>query len=125
MNHQGLEQHRKILGVLFIAINGLSVLIAVGVMLTLGAMGGLLPGARPEERALIVTVGMGVGGCLALLALPGVITGFGLLNRKAWSRTLTLVLGILAIPNFPLGTALGAYALWFYLQPGSDQVFDT
>ncbi|NOJ78470.1 hypothetical protein [Myxococcus xanthus] len=125
MGHQGLEQHRRILGILFIVINGLSVLIAVGVMLSFGVMGGMLPSAKPEERALIVAVGMGAGGCLALLGLPGVITGFGLLNRKAWSRTLTLVLGILAIPNVPLGTALGAYALWFYLQPGSDQVFDT
>ncbi|MFP2961302.1 hypothetical protein ACLEPN_26715 [Myxococcus sp. 1LA] len=124
MGHQGLEQHRRILGILFIAINGLTVLVSVGLAVFFGVLGGMLPGT-PEERALIVAVGAGVGGCLALLGLPGVITGFGLLNRRSWARTLTLVLGILAIPNVPLGTALGAYALWFYLQPGSDQVFDT
>ncbi|ATB49016.1 hypothetical protein [Corallococcus macrosporus] len=124
MSESGLEQHRRILGVLFIVINGLSLLIGVGVMLFIGVIGGTLPTADPEERALIVAVGMGVGGCIGLLGLPGVITGLGLLKRKSWARTLTLVLGILAIPNVPLGTALGAYALWFYLQPGSDQVFD-
>ncbi|WP_426753226.1 hypothetical protein [Myxococcus sp. Y35] len=125
MDHQGLEQHRRNLGIFFIVTNGLSLLVAVGVAVFIGVVGGVVPGAKPEERALIVAAGALVGGCLALVGLPGVVTGIGLLKRKAWARTVALVLGILALPNIPLGTALGAYALWFYLQAGSEQVFDT
>jgi len=124
VDQQGLEQHRRILGISFIIINGLSLLAAVGVAVFMAAVGGVVPSAQPEERALMVAAGALVGGCLALLGLPGVLTGIGLLKRKAWARTVAFVLGILAIPNVPLGTLLGAYALWFYLQPGSDQVFD-
>ncbi|GHG83388.1 hypothetical protein [Comamonas sp. JC664] len=124
MGAQHLEQHRRILGILFIVINAVTLLLSAGVLVFFGAVGGLAPDVEPEGRAALVIIGVVAGGCLALLGLPGVITGLGLVNRKPWSRTVALVLGILALPNVPLGTALGVYALWFYLQPGSDQAFD-
>jgi uncharacterized membrane protein (DUF2068 family) len=40
------------------------------------------------------------------------VTGWSLLNRKPWGRTLAIVAGVLALFKFPLGTALGIYTLW-------------
>ncbi len=39
-------------------------------------------------------------------------TGWSLLNRKPWGRTLAIIAAILALLKFPLGTALGIYTLW-------------
>ncbi len=39
-------------------------------------------------------------------------TGWSLLQKKPWGRTLAIVAAILALLKFPLGTALGIYTLW-------------
>ena len=39
-------------------------------------------------------------------------TGWSLLNRKPWGRTLAIVAGVMALFKFPMGTALGIYTLW-------------
>jgi hypothetical protein len=56
-----------------------------------------------------------IGGFLAVLALPEIIGGWGLLAQKQWARVLVIVLGILHLANFPFGTALGVYTLWVLL----------
>ncbi len=40
------------------------------------------------------------------------LTGFALLSRRSWGRTLAVVVAVLALFKFPLGTALGIYTLW-------------
>ncbi len=48
-------------------------------------------------------------------------TGYALLTRRSWGRTLAIVAGVLALFKFPLGTALGIYTLWV-LAPGESGV---
>lgn len=125
MELQSLEGHRRILGIVFVVLNVMTLLVSLGFgafVLFIGQLGMQDVGA--DERTLMTVVLLGVTGCFLVTALPGLITGVGLLKRRPWSRTLALVMGILAIPNFPLGTALGIYALWFYTQPGSNRVFE-
>jgi len=47
--------------------------------------------------------------------LPGIIAyvvaGYGLLNYKSWARILSIILAILNLILFPIGTALGIYTL--------------
>lgn len=120
-----MEQHRRILGILFIVSSALTLLAALavaGFMLFVGGMS-LQDASAPEPQAAMFAVTAGITGCLFLLGLPGIITGVGLLKRQRWAKTWALVLGILSLPSFPLGTALGVYAIWFYTQPGSNQVF--
>jgi hypothetical protein len=125
MDLQSLEGHRRILGIVFIVMNALTLLVALGFGafgLAMGHFG--IQHARADEQAVVTAVLAGVTGCLFVMGLPGIITGIGLLKRRPWSRTLALVLGCLALPNVPLGTALGIYTIWFYTQAGSDQVFE-
>jgi hypothetical protein len=49
------------------------------------------------------------------------LTGFALLNRKSWGRTLAIVAGVLSLIKIPIGTALGIYTLWV-LAPGHSGV---
>jgi len=49
------------------------------------------------------------------------LTGYSLLSRQPWGRTLAVVAAILALFKFPLGTVLGIYTLWV-LAPGESSV---
>lgn len=55
-----------------------------------------------------------------IIAAIGLIAGWGLIQRKPWARTLAIVLGVLLIFKFPVGTALGIYTLWVLGPAGSD-----
>jgi hypothetical protein len=47
-----------------------------------------------------------------VMAALALFAGYSLLNRKSWGRILAIVLAVLALIKFPLGTALGIYTLW-------------
>jgi len=49
---------------------------------------------------------------LGLFGIGHLILAWGLFERQSWARMFGLVLGILALLRFPLGTALGIYTLW-------------
>jgi hypothetical protein len=65
-----------------------------------------------------------IGVVLMACSIAGLATGWGLLERKPWARTLTIILGILALPNLPFGTALGIYTLWVLLPAESEAEYD-
>ncbi|MCP3169132.1 hypothetical protein [Myxococcus qinghaiensis] len=124
MQRSDLDNHRRILGIGFIAINALTVLAGI-VLAIFFAFGGLMmvsEEAQARDRVAYFLIGGGLSACVLAFGLPGVIAGIGLLKRRRWSRVLALVLGIIGLFNFPLGTCLGIYAIWFYAQEGSDRV---
>jgi Na+/proline symporter len=58
------------------------------------------------------------------LALPGLLAGYGLLKRRKWGQILGMVVGLLNLPWFPLGTAIGAYTLFVLLQNSANAYFE-
>jgi len=84
--------------------------------------GGLISG---DETAIRITslVGTLVGGFITLVSVPGIVAGWGLLKFKAWARILTLVLGLLNLPGFPVGTLLGIYTIWILLDNETSRLF--
>lgn len=59
-------------------------------------------------RGLMVGAGLGV----LVLGVIGLAAAWGLWRQESWARILALILGVLALLHFPLGTALGIYTLW-------------
>jgi hypothetical protein len=57
------------------------------------------------------------------IAAMGFFTGWGLLQREAWARTVALVVGFVALLRIPLGTALGIYTLWVLLPSQSNEEY--
>jgi hypothetical protein len=47
------------------------------------------------------------------------VTGFALMTRKPWGRTIAIVAAILSLIKIFFGTALGIYTLWV-LAPGAS-----
>ena len=60
----------------------------------------------------------------ALTAVLALIAGYGLLTRRPWGRVLGIVVGILALLKFPIGTALGIYSLWVLAPAQSGAEYD-
>ena len=126
MNRLGereLQLHVSILGWLYIAANALFLLfaaIAIGLVPFIGTFA-----EEPETTVLVSVLGTAFGLLMIILGLPGIVAGYGLLKRKPWARVLTLVLGVLGLVNFPVGTAIGVYTLLVLLQQSATDYFET
>lgn len=120
-SYQTMEQHITLLGWLHITLNGLLILIAALMFFMMVGIG-LVSGDAEAVRVMPI-VGTAVGGFMIALALPGILTGIGLLKRKPWARIAAAVLGILNLMNFPFGTAVGVYTLWILLQTEATDHF--
>jgi len=64
-----------------------------------------------------------VGTFLFITSILGIIAGWGLLERKPWARGLAIAFGILALFNFPFGTALGIYTLWVLASTDAEREY--
>lgn len=118
-----MQQHVRILGWLFIIYSGL--LDAIGIVIGfIVAGGGALSGDR-EAMMISGAVGIFVLCLLLILSIPGYIAGFGLLKFHGWARILAIILAILNILSFPLGTALAIYTLWVLLSAQTAPLFES
>ncbi|MDX1421116.1 MAG: hypothetical protein R3181_14210 [Rubricoccaceae bacterium] len=123
-----MSQHVDVLAYLFIA---LGVLVLLGGLLAgcvLGLSGGIVGSAEmsPEGAgvaAFLAGLGAFVFLIVAVYAALYLAAGYGLLRRERWGRILGLVAGVLGLLNFPLGTAIGGYALWALTRPEVEDAF--
>jgi hypothetical protein len=115
-----IQQHVTILGWLYIIGHGL--FLAIGMFLFFLLTGIGLAVDDMEARSVLLVVGPSLGLLLSALALPGLAAGYGLITRKPWARVVAIVVGVLSLLNFPIGTAIGLYALWVLL-PRSAQLY--
>jgi hypothetical protein len=123
-----MATHVKVLGVLYIAVSALSLLAAVFLLLAIGGAAAIVGVAAEPGDAIVALPILGIGGTalaamLTILALPGLVTGWGLLHFRPWARILGLVLSILNLLNVPFGTALGIYGLWVLLTRDTERLF--
>src|SRR5438874_1680624 len=95
-----LQQHVTILGWLYIIGHALFLVIGAFLFLLLTGIG--LTVADLEARSILLIAGPSVGLLLAVIALPGLIAGCGLIRRKPWARALAIVVAVLGLLNFPL-----------------------
>jgi hypothetical protein len=123
-----MDTHVKVLGVLYIAFSALSLLVALFLLLAIGGAAGIVGiTADPGDAAIAIPI-LGLAGTalalmLIVLALPGLIAGWGLLAYKPWARVLGLVLSVLNLLNIPVGTALGIYGLWVLFNKDTERLF--
>ena len=116
-----MEKHVTILGVLYIAFSSLGILAAIIVFVVI-AGGGLLSG---ELKAIAITASVGstIAFFLALVSIPGIIGGIGMLKRKSWARILVMILGFLNLLNIPIGTVVGIYTIWVLMKDETARLF--
>ncbi|RKH02821.1 hypothetical protein D7V97_27475 [Corallococcus sp. CA053C] len=118
-----LSGHRTALGFLYLGVNALSLLGAAGLAFATWMVSQLATGRHrhpPVWEGLPVYVLAGCTLFVLVMALLGLAVGVGLLRGGRVSKALALVLSVLMLPTFPLGTVLGVYSLWFFSQEGWD-----
>jgi hypothetical protein len=58
-----------------------------------------------------------------LFSVPSIIAGFGLLKRKNWAKTASIIAGVLSAMSFPLGTAVCVYTFWFLFSDSGKELY--
>jgi len=122
-----MNMHVNILGWLLIgsgiltAIGGTIVLFASQVFRHLPMpMAREMPMGLPPFVAWITSV---IG--LAILALAAATTaaGVGLIQYRSWARTFAIVVAVLLVFHFPLGTAVAVYGFWVLLSQEGQEYY--
>ncbi len=115
-----MEKHIKLLGTLYI-IFGSFFLVGAIIFYLLITTAGVISG---EDTAIFVTglVGIVISSFLVLVSIPGIIGGIGLLKYKPWAKVLLLIIGIINLINFPLGTLLGIYTIWVLMNSQTEKI---
>ncbi|MBI3917634.1 MAG: hypothetical protein HY322_11575 [Betaproteobacteria bacterium] len=109
--HLGHETNIKAVGGLFMLAGMLASFTALSVIVS-GAVGAM------ESMAVLVT-----GVLLAFLAVSSVVVGWGLRMLRAWARTPSVILAVIGLLGFPIGTLLNAYVLWLLASRKGRMVF--
>ncbi|MHB0877011.1 MAG: hypothetical protein ACYC5O_13310 [Anaerolineae bacterium] len=52
-----------------------------------------------------------------------ILVGIGLLRMRDWARWGAIVLALLALPVFPIGTVIGALILWYLMRESTAALF--
>jgi hypothetical protein len=116
-----MESHKRILGIIYIVSAAFQALIALFLNILFATIFSLVMDRADQEDAAIMEL---VGKLLEWLpsiiilffAIPSLIAGVGLLNKKPWALILALILGCFKLFSFPIGTAIGVYTIWVYSQ---------
>ncbi len=121
MTVRQLETHVPIVGWLLIISNALFLLIGGVIFLLLGGIGVAV--RDMEATGIMLIVGTVMAVLFTALAIPGIAAGAGLLARRNWGRILAIVIAVLSLTNFPVGTLIGAYVLYVLLQESASEYF--
>jgi hypothetical protein len=123
-----MRDHVKILGILSMVLGGLGLVIALGVFALFGGIAGAAGVANTGNDGLagagiVAVIGLFLAGVIAVISLPQLLGGWGLINYKPWARVLMIVVSVVSLLHIPLGTALGVYGLWVLFNDETKYLF--
>ena len=110
-----MEKHINVVAALQIGFRVFGIIIAILAYTILNVVGNFTD--DHEANFILSVVANAVVIFFLILAIPGIIGGIGLFKRKEWARILVLILSVLDLFNFPVGTAVGVYSIWALVQP--------
>jgi hypothetical protein len=118
-----MQDHVKVIGILWIIFGCLSLLGALILSMILFGVS-LIPDMGEIAPGILRFAGIVLSSFLALLGLPKIIGGIGLLKGCEWGRILILVVSFLSLINIPFGTALGIYSMIILFNPQTVKLFN-
>ncbi len=110
-----MQKHINIVAALQIGFSIFGILFAFLIYAILNLVGDFTD--EPEANVILSIVANAIATVFIILAIPGIIGGIGLFKRKEWARILVLILSVLDLFHFPVGTAVGVYSIWALVQP--------
>lgn len=118
-----MTNHKTVLGALFIALGIMGTIGMLVVLLIFGFGTGILGVVATQDPELPTPVvflpaifGTVILFFIGISTIPCLIAGFGLLAERTWGRMAALIAGVVSLPSIPIGTGVGIYAIWYFLQ---------
>ena len=120
-----MQQHITVVAALRIGSAVLGLMIAGVILLVLIGPGIIAQCVEGDGEALVIltAIAMPLAFFFALSAVLNLIGGIGILKRKNWARYLAMVLSVLDLFNFPIGTAFGIYCIWVLAKDETARLF--
>lgn len=130
------ESHSRLIAILHIVHGFLAAASALGLFLTVIVLVGFKTAIErwvfpighsngevdPElwlGIIILILITLYVIGAL-LFTIPAIVGGYGMWRQKSWARKVVLLSAVVAMLNFPFGTAIGVYTFWFLLNPRAE-----
>lgn len=107
-----MSDHLRSLGIVYTIVGVLNLILAGVLFAAMGAEATFSEDARSALDTMTSDLRLVVASVSLLSGVLTLIGGVGLLKRKSWASGLVWVLACMSLLSFPIGTALGAYALW-------------
>jgi hypothetical protein len=116
--------HVRLLGILWLALSAVDAMAGVAALVIGSWVFG--PNGPAADAPSFIRPLVAIGGVFSLVKSAfGFLTGWGLLNRQSWARSLALVVGVVSLFfHIPFGTALGIYTLWVLLPSHSEEEYE-
>ncbi len=115
------DKHITILGILNIVRGSIVLLLGLigfAFFVGIGAISG-----DPTALGVLGLIGTLAIVVMGVIAIPSILAGVGLLQRREWGRILALVVGFLSLFDIPIGTALGVYTIVVLLDDEAKKYF--
>lgn len=117
-----MERHINVVAALQIGLSIFGIVLGIVVFTVLNITVSFVD--EMEAQKVLTIIGNVLIILFVSLSIPGIIAGIGLFKRKEWARILTLIISVLDLFNFPLGTAVGVYSIWALVQPEIVEEFN-
>jgi len=119
-NQIDIDQHKKILGTLYIVFSSLNIVLVFMFALIASAF---IP-IHVHDFEVLLAIKIAKYALLTLtlvLTIPALIAGIGLLYKKDWALTLAFIIGIIGLLGFPIWTFIGIYSIVIFILAQSNQ----
>lgn len=116
-----MEKHINVVAALQIGLSIFNLILAFVIFTVLKLVGGFVD--EPNADTILSLIADILAIVFIVISIPGILAGIGLYKRKEWARILTLILSIIEIFSFPIGTAIGIYSIWALIQPETINEF--
>ncbi len=105
-----MKDHIKVIGILWVIFGVFSLFLALLAFLFFFGVAEI-PNVDDVGPGVLRIIGLIASSFLAIIGLPQIIGGLGLIQNKEWARILMLVVSFISLPHVPFGTFLGVYTM--------------
>ena len=118
-----MDQHKKVLGIIYLVTATLQIIVLGFLSTIFSFIIAMVSKEASGDGAWVLEMVSSIlrwlpWTIIIIISIPSLIAGFGLINKQPWALILALVLGCLKLFSFPIGTAIGVYSIWVYVESG-------
>jgi uncharacterized membrane protein (DUF2068 family) len=119
-----VKAHLKVVGLIDVVTGAFFTVLAVFVSASIFLFAPIYdaPFWQQEEGVVALAIWLFASGVLVALGALSLFAGMGLLKQKRWARALAIIVAVLALAGFPIGTAVGIYTLWVLFREESGHL---